>query len=281
LLHKPLLSNQELPIVCRKSGRFLAELHHAQEHLRSIHADRLRQEEYRDAVVQQYRFMGEFLQQVSDQLARRSDPVRTCFDSDVQVFSNCADWENGDRCTVFMGVRDLQYVILCDGMGRGVGAAQEGKSALQLLRRLLTAGYPGHAAIRCLNSLCALRSRAGAVTVDLLEIELEKGRAKLYKWGAAPSYLMGRMGVERIGVPGPPPGLSVSEQQEQQYRFSFGRGERLVLVSDGVGEENAMHCCSVKADAPTEELAQALLRQGILAGEDDATVVIVTLNEAQ
>lgn len=281
LLHKPLLSNQELPIVCRKSGRFLAELHHAQEHLRSIHADRLRQEEYRDAVVQQYRFMGEFLQQVSDQLARRSDPVRTCFDSDVQVFSNCADWENGDRCTVFMGVRDLQYVILCDGMGRGVGAAQEGKSALQLLRRLLTAGYPGHAAIRCLNSLCALRSRAGAVTVDLLEIELEKGRAKLYKWGAAPSYLLGRMGVERIGVPGPPPGLSVSEQQEQQYRFSLGRGERLVLVSDGVGEENAMHCCSVKADAPTEELAQALLRQGILAGEDDATVVIVTLNEAQ
>ena len=281
LLHKSLLSTQELPIVCRESGRFLAELHHAQEQLRTIHADRLRQEEYREAVVQQYRFMGEFLQQVSDLLVRRMDSASSCYDSDVQVFSNCADWENGDRCAVFMGPRDLQYVILCDGMGRGMGAAQEGKAALQLLRRLLTAGYPGYAAIRCLNSLCALRGRAGAVTVDLLEIELEKGRAKLYKWGAAPSYLMGKMGVERIGVPGPPPGLSVTEQQEQQYRFSLGRGERLVLVSDGVGDENAFHCCTARSDMSAQELAAALLRQGAQAGEDDATVVIVTLNEAE
>ena len=281
VLHKPLLSTEELPIVCRKSGRFLAELHHGQEQLRSIHADRMRQEEYREAVVQQYRFMGEFLQQISDLLARKADPRQTAFDSDVQVFSNCADWENGDRCAVFMGVRDLQYVLLCDGMGTGLGAAQEGKTALQLLRRLLSAGYPGHAAIRCLNSLCALRSRAGAVTVDLLEIELEKGRARLYKWGAAPSYLIGKMGVERIGVPGPPPGLSVTEQQEQQYRFTLRRGERLVLVSDGVGDDNALHYCTTKANAPDDELAGALLRQGLAAGEDDATVVIVTLNEAE
>ena len=152
--------------------------------------------------------------------------------------------------------------------------------ALQLLRRLLTAGYPGSAAVRCLNSLCALRSRAGAVTVDLLELELQSGKARLYKWGAAPSYLTGRLGTERIGMPGPPPGLSVTEQQEQQYKLSLSRGERLVLVSDGVGEETALHCCSTMPDAPAEVLAQALLRQGLLAGEDDATVVVVTLHEA-
>ena len=35
LLHKNLLSPQELPIVCRRSGRYLAELHRAQEQLRS------------------------------------------------------------------------------------------------------------------------------------------------------------------------------------------------------------------------------------------------------
>ena len=74
LLHKPLLSPQELPIVCRKSGRFLAELHRQQEHYRSIVADRARQEEYRQAVLQQYRFLAQYLQDLSDTLA---EPAKT------------------------------------------------------------------------------------------------------------------------------------------------------------------------------------------------------------
>ena len=281
LLHKPLLSTQELPIICRKSGRFLAQLHRAQEQLRSIQADRMRRDEYRAAVVQQYRFMGEYLQQLSDQLARKAEPVKVFYDASVEVFSNRRGAENGDRCAVFVGIRDLQYVILCDGMGTGMGAAQEGKTALQLLRRLLTAGYPGSAAIRCLNSLCALRSRAGAVTVDLLEIELRTGKARLYKWGAAPSYLLGDLGAERIGIPSPPPGLSVTEQTELQYRLSLSRGERLVLVSDGVGEEQALRLCGQMPTAAAGELAQSLLRQGVFGDEDDATVVVVQLTETQ
>lgn len=281
LLHKPLIATQELPIICRKSGRFLAQMHRAQEQLRSIQADRLRRDEYRAAVVQQYRFMGEYLQQLSDQLARKAEPVKVFYDAAVEVFSNRRGADNGDRCGVFVGIRDLQYVVLCDGMGTGMGAAQEGKTALQLLRRLLTAGYPGTSAIRCLNSLCALRSRAGAVTVDLLEIELRSGKARLYKWGAAPSYLLSDLGAERIGIPSPPPGLSVTEQTELQYRLSLNRGERLVLVSDGVGEEQALRLCAQMPTAEAGELAQSLLRQGVFSGEDDATVVVVQLTEAQ
>jgi len=52
ILHKPLVTQEELPIVCRKSGRLLAALHRGQEQLRSIRADRLRQEEYRTAAIQ-------------------------------------------------------------------------------------------------------------------------------------------------------------------------------------------------------------------------------------
>ena len=281
LLHKPLLSVQELPIVCRKSGRFLAELHRAQEHLRSIQADREHRREYRAAVLQQYRFLGEYLQQLADQLAKKAEPVQVFFDASVEVFGNHRSVDNGDRCGVFAGIRDLQYVVLCDGMGTGLGAAQEGRSALQLLRRLLTAGYPGSAAIRCLNSLCALRSRAGAVTVDLLEIELRTGKARLYKWGAAPSYLLSKLGAERIGIPSPPPGLSVTDQTELEYRLSLHRGERLVLVSDGVEDEQVMGCLATRHQAAPAELAQCMLRQSALGGEDDATVVVVQLREAE
>ena len=277
ILHKPLLTGEELPIVCRKSGRFLAQLHRSQEQLRSIRADRERQKEYRAAVVQQYRFLSEYLQDLSDGLARRAEGISVCYDPQVQVFGNRPAASNGDRCAMFAGTQSRYYVVLCDGMGTGLGAVQEGKTATDLLRRMLTAGYPADSALQSLNSLCALRSRAGAVTVDLLELQLDTGKGFLYKWGAAPSYLVTKLGAEKIGTAGPPPGLSVTDCREMTYRLSLRRGELLVLVSDGVGEEEALHLCLNMAGASPGELARGLLTRSQLGGEDDATVVTVCL----
>lgn len=279
ILHKPLLNAQELPIVCRKNGRFLAQLHRSQEQLRSIQADRQQQREYRAAVTQQYRFLAEYLQDLSDNLAHRAAPLGACFEPKVQVFGNRSENENADRCVMFSGTQYRYYVLLCDGMGTGLGAAAEGKTAADLLRRMLTAGFPTEYALRSLNSLCALRSRAGAVTVDLLEIMLETGKACLYKWGAAPSYLLRRTGAEKIGTAGPPPGLSVTDCRETTCRLSLRRGELLVLVSDGVGEEEALHCCLKMAQASPGELARGLLTRSQLSGEDDATVITVSLEQ--
>ena len=277
LLHKPLLSTEELPINCRKSGRFLAELHRAQEQLRSIRADRERQKEYRAAVTQQFRFLSEFLRDLSDQLARRCDVSAPFFTPNVQVYGNRRQSENGDRCVYFAGTQNLYYVLLCDGMGTGLGAVQEGKTATGMLKRLLTAGYPAQYALQSLNSICALRERAGAVTVDLLEVDLNTGKGILYKWGAAPSYLISELGAEKIGTAGPPPGLCVTDYRETADRLSLRRSETLILISDGVGEEEALHCCLKMAGLSPGELATALLSCGQLSGQDDATVVVVTL----
>ena len=279
ILHKPLLTGEELPIVCRKSGRFLAQLHRSQEQLRSIRADRERQREYRAAVVQQYRFLSEYLQDLSDGLARRAQGLSPCYEPQVHVYGNRPKADNGDRCIQFAGTQCRYYVLLCDGMGTGLGAVQEGKTAADLLRRLLTAGYPADYALQSLNSLCALRSRAGAVTVDLVELQLETGKGFLYKWGAAPSYLVTTLGAEKIGTAGPPPGLSVTDCREMSYRLSLRRGELLVLVSDGVGEEEALHTCVRMAGCAPGELARSLLTCSQLGGEDDATVVTVRLGQ--
>lgn len=102
----------------------------------------------------------------------------------------------------------------------------------------------------------------------------------LYKWGAAPSYVVSRLGAEKIGTAGPPPGLSVTDCQEMTERLSLRRGEMLVMVSDGVGEEEALRCCLDNSDRSPGELATQLLTRGQLGGEDDATVVIIRLNSA-
>ncbi len=278
LLHKPLLDGQDLPVACRKEGRLLQELHRSQEQLRSIRGDRRRQSEYRAAVIQQYRFLSEFLQDLSDNLGRRTPSSLPRYAPEVVFRGNRKESENGDRCQCFAGTGCKYYVLLCDGMGTGIGAVQEGKSALQLLKKLLLAGFPAEYALRSLNSLCALRGMAGAATVDMAELQLDTGKVMLYKWGAAPSYLLHGGSIEKIGTAGPPPGLSVTEGREKVERLSLRRGEVLILLSDGVGGEDALQCRFSDGELPLREIAAKVLDSGDTHSGDDATVAVIRLS---
>lgn len=275
LLQKPLLTPEELPIRCRRTGRFLAELHRSQEQMRSILADRERQREYREAVNQQYRFLSKYLQDLSDRLSRRTELTRQRYHPSVHVYGNCAEQVNGDRCVHFAGVADKYYIILCDGMGTGPGAVQEGKTAVNLLQKMITAGFPAEHALESLNSLCALRGRAGAVTVDLAEVSLDTGKTAVYKWGAPPSYLFGRGGVEKLGSHSFPPGISVTDPQAVTCRCHLRTDQMLLLASDGLSQEQIRE--SIGYDTPWEELGHRLLENTRRLGEDDATLVTIRL----
>lgn len=280
LLHRPLLDSHDLPFVCRKSGRLLTELHRCQEQLRAIRADRARLREYRAAVVQQYYFLSSYLRELADQLPQRTRPAEPLFDVKVTVRSRQKESDSGDRCTCFAGIQCRYYVLLCDGMGTGLGAADEGKTALRMLKQMLCAGFPAEHALRSLNSLCALRMKSGIVTFDLLELQLDSGRGTLYKWGAAPSFRVSENGAEKIGTAGPPPGLSITEGRETAERLSLRRGEVLVMVSDGVDEEEALRALLSAPEKTPGELASYILEQGSREGGDDATVVTIRLSPA-
>lgn len=277
ILHKPLVSGQSLDIGCRKSGRLLQELRRSQEHLRTIRADRDRRLEYRWAVVQQYEFMAEYLQDVADSLAKRKDPPRQWYQPEVAVCTASRESVNGDRCYWFAGVECRYYILLCDGMGTGEEAAREGRIAGNMLRKLLAAGYPPEYALRTVNSLCALRGKAGVVTIDLAELRLDTGKAVIYKWGAPPSYLISRGEPVKIGTATPPPGLSVTDCRETVARLSLRRGETLVLLSDGASGEEQVHLCWERAGEPVSEFAARILESGSAGRSDDATVAVVRL----
>lgn len=276
VLHKNLLSTEELPIICRKSGRFLAELHRSQEQLRSIQRDRERQREYREALIQQYQFLSQFLRDLSDQLSRKPSSATAVYEPQVYFYGNRPEGENGDRCLRFMGTGCHYYVLLCDGMGTGLGAVQEGRTAGSVLRRLLSAGYPAEHALRSVNSLCALRDRAGATTIDLVQLRLDNGKTVLYKWGAPASYLVSPLGAEKIGNAGPPPGLSVTDCRESSDRLTLRREQVLIMVSDGITEADALRCCMEGREEEPDELASRLLSSCRQEG-DDATVVLIRL----
>ena len=142
LLRRPLVDASALPFLCRKSGRLLSELRRSQEQLRAIKADRDRQGEYRSAVNQQYQFLSAFLRQLADQLPRRVDNKRQRYRVDVTTRSHSREAANGDKCLSFPGTGNYYYVLLCDGMGTGMGAAQDAQTATGLLRRLLSPEKP-------------------------------------------------------------------------------------------------------------------------------------------
>ena len=280
LLYAPLENVLELPILCRKSARVLEELHRSQEKLRAIRANRKHQEEYREAVIQQYRFLGQYLQSLSDGLNRRSTDAAQRYSVTAKVYGNRPEDTNADRCLRFPGPGGNYFVLLCDGMGSGPEALQESRKAGNLLKQLLSAGFPPEHALRSLNSLCVLRDRPGAVTMDLAQIRLDTGKTVLYKWGAAPSYLVTTLGAQRIGASGPPPGLSVSHTQEKTYCLTLRDGQVLLLVSDGIPQEEALRICSEFAGLSPEEMGPTLLQHCRNLGEDDATVVTINLKRA-
>ncbi len=280
VLHRELLSKEDLPIPCRRGERLLQELRRGQEQQRLHASYHARQQECVDALVQQYGFLENYMQGLSDTLSRRQRPSRVRFQPKVAVYANRKESENADRCCWFAGTEDKYYVLLCDGMGTGMGAVEEGTAAMSMLKKLLTAGFPAEYALRSLNSLCALRSRAGASTVDLAELDLDTGKATLYKWGSAPSWVLSPMGAKKIGTATPPPGLSVTEGRETVERLSLRRGETLVLLSDGVGGEDAVASLRVSAAMPPGEVAAEILELSTLESGDDATVAVVRLTSA-
>ena len=131
--------------------------------------------------------------------------------------------------------------------------------------------------LRHSNSLLVLRGRAAAVTVDLAQIHLDSGRVTLYKWGAAPSWLLGEDGAEKIGTATPPPGLSVTEGRETVERLSLRQGQTLILVSDGVDPAGILDPGREIWRLPPGELAAKLLERGARGREDDASVAAVIL----
>ena len=278
LLEQPGLGEEDLPRTCRKSGRLLQEVRRGQEQLRRMKGDRRRLESYQCAAREQYAFLADFLQNLAEELGKKQDRHPPRFTPEVASSTRSHRAENGDNCCWFPGTGNDYYILLCDGMGTGAGAARESREAASLLKRMLTAGFPAEYALRSLNSLAVLRELGGCTTVDLVRLQLDTGRGTLYKWGAASSYLLKDGQLRKIGTAGPPPGLS-QQARETVDRLSLGGGEVLILLSDGAGEDILLRTAWTAPVPPPGEIAAALVERDSQEG-DDATVAVVRLQSS-
>lgn len=264
-----------LSFSCQRTGRVLNAARRVREQQRLVQMQHKRLGEYRMALAQQYGMLSLYLQRVADRLPAGGFVSRIRYRIAVSVRSREKNRVDGDRCAAFPGPGTRFYILLCDGMGTGPGAAAEAYQAVLLMRQMLAAGLPPRYAMGSLNALLVLTGQSGAVTLDLAEVRLDTGRAVLYKWGAAPSWLLRRKEAVRLGVPSPPPGLNLSESEERVTKLSLCRGETLVMASDGVAFGETLS--PPEGIVPTGTLAEMLLKTYASQGEDDATLAVIRL----
>lgn len=268
-----IVENREFP--CRRRERMAWALRQTRDQWKRMKQTRSQLGEYRSALVLQYGFLSEELRRLADGLSRRESPLPVRYRVQVSARTHGKERAEGDRVLTFPGPV-CYYVVLCDGMGTGMGAAEEGRQAVQLLRSMLTAGLPPVSALEGLNSQLTLLGRGGAVTVDLAEIRLDSGNVRLYKWGACPSYLLHKGRAKIIGKAGPPPGLEVADFCQSKLRVNLGGKEILVMTSDGVDSAGANFWAANAPGMSPGALAELIL-QNSGRKEDDSTVVVIQL----
>lgn len=194
---------------------------------------------------------------------------------------------SGDKGTYFKTDEGELCIILSDGAGSGREAERESRDAVHILESFLKAGIKAETALKILNSVMLLRSEddPGCATVDLLCIDLFTGRARVYKYGAAASYIRRGGIVKRISTRSLAAGLSADPSRPELIKFRLGKGDWAIVASDGVsvgGDDDWLMTLLQDREAHSaKDMAMAIIEQAMerYHCDDDMTVLAVALEE--
>lgn len=233
--------------------------------------------ELRAVLGGQYRVLSDYLKLSVLPMGRKKEPRFTA-DTSCRMQRRAGQSVCGDRCLSFR-VENRQYLLLCDGMGTGTSAAVSSQRAVTLLTGLLKSGMEPDSALETLGALAVLREDGGFCALDLACVSLVTGDGMLYRWGGGAGYLKTADELIKLGTATLPPGLGVGgTHQAQQIRLSLGRGEVLILTSDGVDGEDAQRLIRAANGLRAKDLADGIIRSKISEGEDDRSAAVLMLH---
>lgn len=194
---------------------------------------------------------------------------------------------SGDNFSILEYEAGKLGIMLADGMGSGNEASRKSELLVELLERLLEAGFSKDAALKLLNAvLVAPVSDTNFSTLDLCMADLYEGTCNFYKIGAATSFI--RRGEQVIMIAGGSIPVGIFPNLEyHSYERQIKEGDMVFVLSDGVMEavpalekENfiAEEIRKLKTDNPQVAAAKLLTRIKELGGvthRDDITIIAV------
>ncbi len=191
----------------------------------------------------------------------------------------------GDVYSVFTDLHGSVHMLLSDGMGTGKAAARDGTICCAFLRRLLESGFPIRQAAELANTALALREdNESASTLDVLSFDVFSGRARLFKAGAAPTYILRGSRVETVAGRTLPVGI-LEYVLCRETAVDLHDGDLLVMVSDGVEQTAAPfieQTLKRMFDAPPEEICRELIRRAKAepGAGDDVTALVARVEQS-
>lgn len=134
----------------------------------------------------------------------------------------------------YAGRADKYYTVLCDGLGSGEEANNESNSALDLMSRFLYSDFTEEQILRTLNSVLMLKfGDERYVTFDFSIIDYGTKELRIYKAGAAPSYIISGKNVDKIIGKSLPMGI-LDNFEYSSFKKEINIGDMVVMVTDGI-----------------------------------------------
>lgn len=199
---------------------------------------------------------------------------------------------SGDNYSVQNLGEDQTVISLSDGMGCGNAACEESETVIELLEKMLDAGFEDRVALRMINATVMNRSEEERpTTLDFGIIDLHTGLCDFVKLGAAATFVKRGRWVETIQSTSMPLGV-LPEVDYETVRKKLYDGDMLVMVSDGVvdafGVEKNMEklrdiIMNIHVDSPKEyarlimENIKKMIPDSKERPRDDMTVLVTKI----
>lgn len=164
--------------------------------------------------------------------------------------------------------------ILSDGMGKGAAAAAESNLAVRTLSDLTEAGFDIETSLRTLNSILLLKSEDEIFsTIDIGVFDEKTGRLKLYKIGAASTFIKRKGDVKSVKMAALPMGI-IDDLRIDFVSVRLRPNDQIVMVSDGVIDSVG---ASGRDSAPAAWLTAAIAG---IKSKDPQTMADLIINRA-
>lgn len=195
---------------------------------------------------------------------------------------------SGDNSFCFRTDEGKFYAILSDGMGSGEAADRISSMAVITLRKFLCAGISPELSLKLLSDLMFLKNETvtESASIDLFELNMFSGDARIFKCGAAPTYLKRGEIIRRINSSLLPAGLlRPSKDKCSCAKFHLQAGSFAILISDGIlsGTDDKWLrelICGFNGTEP-KELSRNILETALKfnGDSDDMTVLAIRIDD--
>lgn len=138
----------------------------------------------------------------------------------------------GDSISSFFAEDGFFYSIISDGMGSGRDAAVCSRLGTVFLEKLISAGINKSQAVSMLGNVISSSEDEIFTTVDLLEVDLVRGKLSCIKAGASPTWILRNKRAYTVSSKTLPCGIIGGATAEQTILECFS-GDTIIMASDG------------------------------------------------